>query len=274
MSSESLNESISHNNNACIHIRNGEFGQAATVLDQALRSLRSHLMWIQTTRAETNGNGDKVPVADEPVAMETTPTAPAYQHGFPEMDCITLANSTSTDCKEILHSVPVSQLRPGHLSTNEVHVPSFDMYNKAFLLSPQDLQETNGSDSVNIDNWVSVVLMYNTALVHYNLGVSAHMCPFDLNRSLKFFEIADEMIGMMEVGHHFDILLLKAATANNMGHIHCCLHASADAKAYYQVLGGVLQVLQWMPQLEEDDYCLFFMNTGIHVDSLQAAPAA
>ena len=116
--------------------------------------------------------------------------------------------------------------------------------------------------------------MYNTALVHYNLGVSAHMCPFDLDRSLKFFEIADEMIGMMEVGHHFDILLLKAATANNMGHIHCCLHSSADAKAYYKVLGGVLQALQWMPQLEEDDYCLFFMNTGIHVDSLQAAPAA
>ena len=39
-------------------------------------------MWIQTTRAETstdpNGKGEKVPVADEPVAMETTPTTPAY----------------------------------------------------------------------------------------------------------------------------------------------------------------------------------------------------
>jgi hypothetical protein len=272
--SENLNESISCNNRACIHIQNGEFGHAATVLDQALRSLRSHLMWIQATRNESCGDQERdgeseiILGTEEPGAMDISP----YQDGFHGMDCITATTST-TDSEEILYSVPVPQFRAGYLSTNEVHVPSFDMYNKAFLLSPKDLQDER-YDSVNIDNWVSVVLMYNTALVHYNLGVASHMSPFDLDRSLKFFEIADEMIGMMEVGHHFDILLLKAAVANNMGHIHCCLQASTDAKAYYRILGGILQVLQWMPQLEEDDYCLFFMNTGIHVDSLQAAPAA
>ncbi|KAL3914384.1 MAG: hypothetical protein SGILL_006121, partial [Bacillariaceae sp.] len=262
----------------------GEFGKAASVLDQALRSLRSHLLWIQIARSEHGGadpqrDGVKGTIfgADDHVAMDITSTNSVTSHHQQhtlgvDVDCIT--TSASTVAKEILHSVPVPQFRPGQLSANEVHVPSFDMYNKAFLLSPQDLQVERYSDCVQVDNWVSVVLMYNTALVHYNLGVAQRMCAFDLNRSLKFFEIADEMIGMMEVGAHFDILLLKAATANNMGHIHCCLHASANAKAYYQVLEGVLQVLQWMPQLEEDDYCLFFMNTGIHVDSLKAAPAA
>lgn len=284
--SESLKESITHNNMACVHIQHGNFNEAADVLDLALHSLKRHLLWCQSNLKEMEPSmkegldGNESPNPAEDVIMEAS-SEQQEEDSQSQLQQAAVSDRRFTmdlcmgTTKEILQSVPVAKFRPGQLSINDV--PSFDMYNKAFLLSPEDLdthEPALGTSSENIENWVSVVLMYNTALVHYNIGASANMNVCDLHRSLKFFEIADEMLTMMARPFDFDMLLLTAATANNMGHICVCLHSSEQAKIHYKMLEGILQVLQWMPQLEEDDYCLFFMNTGIHVDSLQAAPAA
>jgi hypothetical protein len=292
--SEYLRESIDHNNAACVHIQNGNFNQAADVLDLALHSLKRHLLWCQTNLQEmepfmggaVEKEQQQLLDAPEPMEEDLTMEPPSSflsssieEHPTLQqvaMDRRFLMALCMGTTKEIIQSVPVAKFRPGQLSINDV--PSFDMYNKAFLLSAEDLetdhQDGHRRSAENVENWVSVVLMYNTALVHYNIGAAANMCVCDLHRSLKFFEIADEMLAMMARPFDFDMLLLTAATSNNMGHICVCLHQSERAKVHYKMLEGIIQVLQWMPQLEEEDYCLFFMNTGIHVDSLQAAPAA
>lgn len=287
--SNSLRESIEYNNTACVHIQNGSFNQAADVLDLALHSLKSHLLWCQSNLQAMEQPSTKMEEGDYPEetssehpkedeTMEPVPVSQlmAQQQDIDSIDRRLLVDLCMGSTKDILQSVAVAKFRPGQLSINDV--PSFDMYNKAFLLSPEDLDASSEGHYLraaeNVENWVSVVLMYNTALVHYNIGAAGNMCVCDLERSLKFFEIADEMLTMMARPFDFDMLLLTAATANNMGHISVCLHSSEHAKVHYKMLEGILQVLQWMPQLEEEDYCLFFMNTGIHVDSLKAAPAA
>jgi hypothetical protein len=279
--SKNLEESIDYNNTACVHIQNGNFDVAADMLDIALHSLKNHLLWCQSSPQvmepsikEIVSGGDDSSSSARDMFMESN-----GQESDSIQQVVVDRRFTTDLCmgttKEILQSVPVARFRQGQLSVNDV--PSFDVFNKAFLLSPQDFDMNNpgGSRSFEkVENWVSVVLMYNTALVHYNIGASANMNACDLHRSLKFFEIANEMLTMMARPFDFDMLLLTAATANNMGHIYVCLHSSEQAKIHYTRLEGTLQVLQWMPQLDEDDYCLFFMNTGIYVDSLQAAPAA
>jgi hypothetical protein len=280
--SEKLKESIEYNNTACVHLQNGNFDTAADVLDLALHSLKNHLLWCQSNLQEmepsmkevVNGNEKSSWSAGEVItemSHEQEDDSPLQRDVDPQFMMDVCMGTT----KEIIQSVPVAKFRQGQLSINDV--PSFDVYNKAFLLSPEDLDmecQVYSTSFEKVENWVSVVLMYNTALVHYNIGASSNMNTCDLHRSLRFFEIADEMLTMMARPFDFDMLLLTAATSNNMGHIYVCLHSIEQAKIHYKILEGILQILQWMPQLEEDDYCLFFMNTGIHVDSLQAAPAA
>ncbi|KAG7366844.1 hypothetical protein IV203_029514 [Nitzschia inconspicua] len=282
--SDSLRKSIEYNNTACVHIQNGKFVQAADVLDIALRFLKSHLLSCQSSlhemeepgvMQEEHSCGDSLKYVEDLMMESPSSSREEQQRQIETVEHQYQVDLCMATTKEILKSVPVAKVSPGQLSINDV--PSFDIYNKAFLLSPGDLDISSDEDYrtfENVENWISVVLMYNTALVHYNIGAAANMCVCDLHRSLKFFQIADEMLDMMARPFDFDILLLTSATANNMGHICICLHYTDRAKIHYKFLEGVLQVLQWMPQLDEEDYCLFFMNTGLHVDSLKASPAA
>jgi hypothetical protein len=277
--SDSLKESIGYNNAACAHIQNGNFETAADVLDLAFQALKKHLLWCQSNLQEMELSMKEAVSGNEKssnflrdVVMESSNEH--QDSSTQQVDRRFMMDLRLGTTKEILKSVPVVKFRQGQLSINDV--PSFDIYNKAFLFSLDDVDTDNKGHSTfeKVENWVCVVLMYNTALVHYNIGASTNMNACDLHRSLKFFEIADEMLTMMARPFDFDLLLLTAATANNMGHIYVCLHSSEEAKIHYKMLEGTLHVLQWMPQLDEDDYCLFFMNTGIYVDSLRAAPAA
>jgi hypothetical protein len=153
----------------------------------------------------------------------------------------------------------------------------FPLYNHTFEISVEKVY------SENCYNWITVVLLYNSAILHCNEGLANHhhkMYARDLQRSLQFFEIASELLHVVEVSPSsfklptFDMVFLQAAIVNNMGRINLSLQCREEAKVCFQTLGVVFQHLQWMPELKDDEFLMFFMNTEIKVDSLRAAPAA
>jgi hypothetical protein len=263
----SNNSVMQDNNTACILLQSGNYDAANHVLQRGLHSLnKNHLIKQHSVGVETSPNQSS--------------HGPFESHAKGSQDGSTVSGGFCFHHKALeeeskaIQSVPVAPLCP---QSSSQPFSTIAMYNRAFMLSQSDM-EWNRLSQLDYQQWASSIIFYNLALVYHTQGVTngASSSPF-LKLSLRFYELAASLLEHIRnsaSGEDFNILLLRCAIANNLGHVHACMHSTSRAKQAFEILHSLFEGLRNRMELTEDAYSLFFMNTVLQIDGLCVAPAA
>jgi tetratricopeptide (TPR) repeat protein len=241
---------IEDNNIACVLLQNGSYEAAGHVLQRALGSLMDQLIERKRPSSGEPSSFCSSSFQSHAKRLESTST--------PECDC------DSMDChKETtssIQNVPVAApLCPRSASQTDAPIA---MYNRAFILSSDNVEWSELSQ-LDYKHWATSIIFYNTALL-----LHSQSSP---RKALRFYQLAATLLEQIVTPcDEFNMLLLKSAIANNIGHCYVCLSDLSRAQHAFNALRELLD----SDRLAGDDYSLFYLNTAWQVDGLRLAPAA
>ena len=243
----SNNELIEDNNTACVLLQSGCCEAAGHVLQRALGSLKDQLIEGKLPSSEPSSFCSSS-FQSHAKGVESTP------------DCD--RNSVDFDkVSKYIQSVPVvAPLCPRSASQT---VAPIAMYNRAFILSSDDFEWSQLSQ-IDYKEWATSIIFYNTALI-----LHSQSSP---RKALRFYQLAATLLEQLTPCDEFNMLLLKSAIANNIGHCCVCLSNLSGAQQAFDALRELFDNLS--DRLVGRDYSLFYLNTVLQVDGLRVAPAA
>jgi tetratricopeptide (TPR) repeat protein len=252
MTPHSNNGVIEDNNIACVLLQSGSYEAAGRVLQRALGSLKDQQL-IERKRPSSEPSS----FCSSSFQSHTK----TVESSAPECDCDSMDCCDEVDTS--IQSVPVvAPLCPRSASQT---VAPIAMYSRAFILSSDDVEWSQLSQ-LDYKDWATSIIFYNVALV-----LHIQSSP---RKALRFYQLAAALLEQITPCDEFNMLLLKSAIANNIGHCYMCisnLHGAQQAiNALRELFGNVSD------RLADDDYSLFYLNTALYVldDGLRMAPAA
>lgn len=262
------NSVMQDNNTACILLQSGNRDAANHVLQRALHSLKKQI-FKQRVDVKPPLRSPHGPF--QSYAKERSRESSNMEDLSSDCDSHTVFEEQSKH----IQSVPVAPLCP---QSSSQPLSSIAMYNRAFILSQSDV-EWKQLSQLDYQQWATSIIFYNLALVHHTQGVKQGLDRQSLATSLRFYELAANLLESITTSEEedFNCLLLRCAIANNLGHVHACLHSTTptrEAFAHLQELLERLHLLSNQQRLTEEDHLLFFLNTMLQVNGLQVAPAA
>jgi hypothetical protein len=261
------NSVMQDNNTACILLQSGNYDAANHVLRRGLHSaLKNHLIKQHSVVQTSPNQSSHGPFQSH---------AKGSQDGSAVSGGFCFHHEALEEESKAIQSVPVAPLCP---QSSSQPLSPIAMYNRAFMLSQSDMEWMRLSQ-LDYQQWASSIIFYNLALVYHTQGVTnrASSSQF-LKLSLRFYELAasllEHIIRNSTSEDDFNILLLRCAIANNLGHVHACMHSTSRAKQAFEMLHSLFEGLRNRMELTEDEYSFFFMNTVLQIDGLCVAPAA
>jgi tetratricopeptide (TPR) repeat protein len=247
MTPHSNNGLIEDNNIACVLLQSGSYEEAGHALQRALGYLKDQLIERKRPSSEPSS-----------FCSSSFQSHAKRVESTPERDC------ASMDCDKVtesIQSVPVvAPLCPRSASQT---VAPIAMYRRAFTLSSDDVEGSQLSQ-LDYEHCATSIVFYNTALV-----LHSQSSP---RKALRFYQLAETLLEQITPCDEFNIFLLKAAIANNIGHCYVCLFNLSGARQAFNALRDLFDNLG--DGLAGGDYSLFYLNTVLQFDGLRMAPAA
>jgi tetratricopeptide (TPR) repeat protein len=252
MTSHSNNRLIAENNIACVLLQSGSYEAAGHVLQQALGSLKDQLIERKQPSSEPSS-----------FCSSSFQSYANRVESAPECDCDCDCDGMYCDkVTKYIQSVPVvAPLCPR--SASQKVATRIAMYNRAFILSSDDVEWSQLSQ-LDYKHWATSIIFYNTGLV-----LHSQSSP---RKALRFYQLAATLLEQFTPSDEFNILLLKSAIANNIGHCCVCLSNLSGAQHAFNALRELFDNLS--DRLAGGDYSVFYHNTILQADGLRMAPAA
>jgi hypothetical protein len=141
-------------------------------------------------------------------------------------------------------------------------VSSLTLYDRALLVDT----------ALEGDEILSSVILYNMGLLHHNRGLESGVSNF-LHRGYRLYQISLDILTRQNSAS--DPLLLMALF-NNMAHVASNLFQVNEMRAALGHIRTILSGMGHRPQLDEDDYAIFYANTFMfgQREEFMVAPAA
>jgi tetratricopeptide (TPR) repeat protein len=253
------------NNTACALLQSGNYDAANQVLQRALKSLKNQAVKPQNvTDPKPRGLSKQEPCQSHSQEYHEK----ELSGGFSER----MEGDTLEESSKAIQSVAIAPLC---LQSSAHPLSSIVMYSRAFLLSQSDVKWNQYSQLDYEQYWATPVIFYNLALVFHSQGVASGLCVQHLNKSLRFYELAATLLELTSSNtDQFNVLLLRCAIANNTAHVHACIHSTSATGEACENLRRLLERLRLMPEVTEEDYSLFFLNTLLQTYGVFVAAAA
>jgi hypothetical protein len=253
---------VALNNSAVAYLLSGRPKRALALLSKATTILKDHFADTEAPCPRSSpSRGHQLPrfvYASSPQHQSNLSSSSSSRTCNGEGD----GNSSAMemDVEQDQPSVLSFQVRTSSLSQD---VPLILNYSRALTVC----------EDVEDKDLLTGVVLYNMALVNHcraiQLGISSL-----LSIALNLYKIAATVLerNTGDVDASNELVLL--ALYNNMAQIHACQWSSQDVRVCIDKIRMLLSTVSAESFIDEEDFHFFSVNTLLHVEDMNLAPAA
>jgi hypothetical protein len=257
---------VALNNSAVASLLSGRPKRALALLSKATAILKDHFADTEAPCPRSSPNETPLPHRGYKLPRFVSESSPQHQSNPSSPTSSPTCNGEGDECamemdvEQDQPSVLSFQVRTSSLSQD---VPLILNYSRALTVC----------EDVEDKDLLTGVVLYNMALVNHcraiQLGISSL-----LSIALNLYKIAATVLerNTGDVDASNELVLL--ALYNNMAQIHACQWSSQDVRVCIDKIRMLLSTVSAESFIDEEDFHFFSVNTLLHVEDMNLAPAA